>query len=239
MKENLFKRTHALVDSVYMTAFVSNTMGGTRSKRKSQKGTARFKRKPRLVDKIGEGLATGLSGPAPNFAKMGIFLAKQAFKGIKDNVHHYQRGKGLGTVLSAAAKSGYKLGRDKSYGLAVGPLQQFMANIAKIQKGIKRKAVSDIQQTPLTPAIKQSPKTPESRKIPTFSFKTGSKGKRLFHKTPKRKNSPFCAYKTPQKICEKSLEELASELPFAETVGETPWKSPSPSPWLETVWNPH
>lgn len=53
-------------------------------------------------------------GP-PSFAKMGAFLAKQAFKGIKDNVHHYQRGKGLGTVLSTAAKIGYKLGKDKGY----------------------------------------------------------------------------------------------------------------------------
>ena len=57
----------------------------------------------------------GLSGPSPSFAKMGVFLAKQAFKGIKDNVHHYQRGKGLGTVLSTAAKIGYKLGKDKGY----------------------------------------------------------------------------------------------------------------------------
>ena len=80
-----------------------------------KKGGARFRRKPRLVDKIAEGIAMGLSGPAPNFAKMGISLAKQAFKGKKDNVHHYQRGKGLGTVLSTAAKIGYKLGKDKRY----------------------------------------------------------------------------------------------------------------------------
>ena len=52
----------------------------------------------------------GLSGPSPSFAKMGAFLAKQAF-----NVHHYQRGKGLGTVLSTAANIGYKLGKDKGY----------------------------------------------------------------------------------------------------------------------------
>ena len=56
-----------------------------------------------------------LSGPSPNFAKMGAFLAKQAFKGIKDNVRHYQRGKGLGTVSSTAAKIEYKLGKDKAY----------------------------------------------------------------------------------------------------------------------------
>ena len=112
------------------------------------------------------------------------------------------------------------------YNLAVGPMQQFMGNIAKIQQGIKRKAVSDIPQTPSKPAIKQSPKTPKSRKIPKFSFKTGSKGKRLLPKTPKKK-SPSSAYKTPQKIPEKSSEELAAELPFSETFGTAPWQSPS------------
>ena len=71
-----------------------------RTRSQSQKGGARFKRKPRIVDKIAEGVAMGLSGPSPSFAKMGAFLAKQAFKGIKDNVRHYQRGKGLGAVLS-------------------------------------------------------------------------------------------------------------------------------------------
>ena len=74
------------------------------------------------MDKIAEGVAMGLSGASPNFGKMGAFLAKQAFKGIKDNVHHYQRGKGLATVLSMVAKIGYKLGKDKGYKLmgAVG-----------------------------------------------------------------------------------------------------------------------
>ena len=98
-------------------------MGGTRrTKRKGQKRGERFRRKPRLVDKIARGVAMGLSGPSPNFGKMGAFLAKHAFKGIKDNVQHYQRGKGLGTVLSTAAKIGYKLGKDKGYKLmgAVG-----------------------------------------------------------------------------------------------------------------------
>ena len=38
-----------------------------RTLRKSQKGGARFKRKPRLVDKITEGVAMGLSGPSPSF----------------------------------------------------------------------------------------------------------------------------------------------------------------------------
>ena len=56
------------------------------------------------MDKIAEGVAMSLLEPSPTFAKMGAFLAKQAFKGIKDNVRHYQRGKGLGTVLSGTAE---------------------------------------------------------------------------------------------------------------------------------------
>ena len=75
------------------------------------------------------------------------------------------------------------IGRDDSeededeYKLAVGPMQQIMGNIAKIQRGIKRKAVSNVPQTPVTPAIKQSLVTPASGKKPKYSFKTGSKGK--------------------------------------------------------------
>ena len=60
-------------------------------RRKRQKGGARFRRKPRLVDKIAEGVAMGLSGPSPSFMKLGAFLGKQALKGIKDNVQHYRR----------------------------------------------------------------------------------------------------------------------------------------------------
>ena len=113
---------------------------------------------------------------------------------------------------------------DDANNLAVGPMQQFMSNIAKIQKGIKRKATTpNVPQTPVTPAIKQSPKTPESRKIPKFSFKTGSKGKRLLPKTPKRKKSASSTYKTPQ----KSLEELATELPLIDEGGTTPWETPA------------
>ena len=62
-------------------------------KRKSQKGGARFRRKPRLVDKITEGVVMGLYGPSPSFIKLGAFLGKQALKGIKDNVKHYRRRK--------------------------------------------------------------------------------------------------------------------------------------------------
>ena len=57
-------------------------MGRTRKrrviKRKSQKGGGRFRRKPRVVDKIAEGVAMGLSGPSPSFIKLGAFLGKQA-----------------------------------------------------------------------------------------------------------------------------------------------------------------
>ena len=102
-------------------------------------------------------------------------------------------------------------------------MQQFMENIRKIQKSIKRKDTTpNVPQTPVTPAIKQSPRTPESRKKPRFSFKTGSKGKRLLRKTPKRKKSASSTYKTH----EKSLEELATELPFSDQLGESPWKTP-------------
>ena len=96
---------------------------------------------------------------------------------------------------------------DDANNLAVDPMQQFMSNIAKIQKGIKRKATTpNVPQTAVTPAIKQSPKTPESRKKPTFSFKTGSKGKRLLRRHLKGKSL----------LEEKSLEELATELPFSD-----------------------
>ena len=55
---------------------------------REQRGDAVFRHKPRLVDKIAEGTAMFLSGPSPSFIKLGGLLAKQAFKGLKDNVHH-------------------------------------------------------------------------------------------------------------------------------------------------------
>ena len=55
-----------------------------------QRGGAVFRRKPRLVDKIAEGTAMFLSGPSPSFIKLGGLVAKQAVKGLKDNVHHYR-----------------------------------------------------------------------------------------------------------------------------------------------------
>ena len=53
----------------------------------------RTRYKPRVVDKIAEGVAMGLSGPSPSFLKLGAFLGKQVVKGIKDNVQHYRRRK--------------------------------------------------------------------------------------------------------------------------------------------------
>ncbi|KAM7441590.1 hypothetical protein ABFA07_009340 [Porites harrisoni] len=79
--------------------------------------------------------------------------------------------------------------------LAVGPLQQFMGNISKISKAIKRKAEPVTPQSVLqTPVVKQ---TPSTSKKPKFTFKTGSKAKRLLPKTPKK--TPSSGYKTPKK----------------------------------------
>ena len=79
--------------------------------------------------------------------------------------------------------------------LAVGPLQQFMGNISKISKAIKRKAEPVTPQSALqTPVVKQSPST---SKKPKLTFKTGSKAKRLLPKTPKK--TPSTGYKTPKK----------------------------------------
>ena len=89
-------------------------------RRRRQKGGAVFRRKkPRMVDKIAEGMSMFLAGPAPSFAGVGVKLAAQAAKGIKDNVQHYRRrkqtGRGALGVLGSAAKIGVKLGKDKRY----------------------------------------------------------------------------------------------------------------------------
>ena len=79
--------------------------------------------------------------------------------------------------------------KDKN-NLAVGLLQQFMGNIVKIQKSMKRKAQPATLQTPITPTLKQSAQTSSSSKKPKSSFKTGCKAKRLLPKTPKK--TPKC-----------------------------------------------
>ena len=60
-------------------------------KRKKQRGGALARRRPRLVDKIGGGAGMVFSGPAPTFATLGAKLARQALKGITDNVKYYRR----------------------------------------------------------------------------------------------------------------------------------------------------
>ena len=84
---------------------------------------------------------------------------------------------------------------DDEGNLAVGLLQQFMGNISKISKAIKRKPEPVTPQSVLqTPVVKQSPST---SKKPKLTFKTGSKAKRLLPKTPKK--TPSTGYKTPKK----------------------------------------
>ena len=97
-------------------------MAGRKRKprRRRQKGAVVFRRKkPRMVDKIAEGMSMFLSGPAPSFAGVGVKLASQAAKGIKDNIQHYRRrrqtGRGILGILGSAGKIGYKLGKDKRY----------------------------------------------------------------------------------------------------------------------------
>ena len=45
------------------------------------------------TDKIAEGLSMFLLGPSPSFGALGRLLAKQVFKGLKDNVEHYRKRK--------------------------------------------------------------------------------------------------------------------------------------------------
>ena len=102
--------------------------------------------------------------------------------------------------------------------LAVGPLQQFMGNISKISKAIKRKAEPVTPQSVLqTPVVKQ---TPSTSKKPKFTFKTGSKAKRLLPKTPKK--TPSSGYKTPKK--KKTPSPPSSVFSMADE--DVPPKSP-------------
>ena len=101
--------------------------------------------------------------------------------------------------------------------LAVGPLQQFMGNIAKIQKSINRKAQPATPQTPIAPTLKQSPQTPSSSKKPKLSFKTGSKAKCLLPKTPKKTPKS----KTKPKSLSPTFSTAEEEEDFA---AESPWE---------------
>ena len=77
--------------------FPNNTPSRFRLRLPDQKryhrGGARFVRRPTLQDKIAEGVSMFLSGPAPSFTTASVFLGKQAFKGIKDNVDHFLKAK--------------------------------------------------------------------------------------------------------------------------------------------------
>ena len=107
--------------------------------------------------------------------------------------------------------------------LAAGPLQQFMGNISKISKAIKRKAEPVSPHSVLqTPIVKQ---TPSTSKKPKLTFKTESKAKRLLPKTPKKKKTPSppfsvsstaeeeegFAAKSPWKKARESIEKKFNE----------------------------
>ena len=139
--------------------------------------------------------------------------------------------------------------------LAVGPFHQFMGNISKLGKALKRQA------EPILPLLDTPPLHPLAIKPPPS---TGQQAKRFLPKTPKK--SPFSSYKTVKKpplsgykaskktplsgyktskkakppspassVFDTADEdipittplELAAALPFAEQVGDSPWISPT------------
>ena len=79
----------------------------TNQKEETKRGALFRRKKPRTVDKIAEGMSMFLLGPAPSFAGIGLKLASQAAKGIRDNVQHYRGQRGRG-ILKSAAKRRYK-----------------------------------------------------------------------------------------------------------------------------------
>ena len=74
------------------------------------KGGALARRKaPSTTDKIAY-MASNFVTPAPSFAALGRVLAGQAFKGVKDNVDYFRRGKGVDihkAILKVAPKKGF------------------------------------------------------------------------------------------------------------------------------------
>ena len=81
-----------------------------RSKAKFIKGGALARRRgPSTTDKIAY-VASNFVTPAPSFAAMARLLAGQAFKGVKDNVDYYRKGKGVdihNAILKIAPKKGF------------------------------------------------------------------------------------------------------------------------------------
>ena len=57
-----------------------------RKRRYDQRGGSLFRRNPRLVDQMAEGLAMVLGDPAPGWGTTGLFLGKQAWKKMRDHV---------------------------------------------------------------------------------------------------------------------------------------------------------
>ena len=95
-----------------------------------------------------------------------------------------------------------------------------MGNISKISKAIKRKAEPVTPQSVLqTPVVKQ---TPSTSKKPKFTFKTGSKAKRLLPKTPKK--TPSSGYKTPNKKKTSSPPSSVFSTADEDVPAKSPWK---------------
>ena len=82
------------------------------NKKKSKfiKGGALARRRgPSTTDKIAY-VASNFVTPPPSFGALGRVLAGQAFKGVKDNVDYYRKGKGLDihkAILKVAPKKGF------------------------------------------------------------------------------------------------------------------------------------
>ena len=144
---------------------------------------------------------------------------------------------------------------DDEGNLAVGPFHQFMGNMYKLGKAIKRKA-EPIPPPLQTPQLQPPPSTSKQAKrfLPKMPKTSPFLGYKTFRKTPlsgykAAKKTPLMGYKTPKKAKPASLastdfdtadedipvktpleltaEQLAAALPFAEQVGTSPWISPT------------
>ena len=105
--------------------------------------------------------------------------------------------------------------------LAIGPMQQFMGNIAKIRRGIKRPATTpQVKQSPVTPTIKTPPQS--TSKKPKYSLKTGSTAKRLLPKTPLKKSSIAKALHYSKKKIPVSPSSYDTAEEFEGAQGESP-----------------